>query len=72
MDVSLCITQHHMESALYSMECFHMTSRRSYWGPKTKKQRPMLVSQRNPVGDELFSYANAFFSSNKFVKMLAT
>ena len=26
----------------------------------------MLVSQTNPVGDELFSYANAFFYSNKF------
>ena len=28
----------------------------------------MLVSQtnRNPVGVELFSYANAFFCSNKF------
>ena len=26
----------------------------------------MLVSQTNPVGVELFSYANAFFFSNKF------
>ena len=26
----------------------------------------MLVSQTNPVGVELFSYANAFFCSNKF------
>ena len=26
----------------------------------------MLVSQTNPVGVELFSYANAFFSSSKF------
>ena len=26
----------------------------------------MLVSQTNPVGGELFSYANAFFCSNKF------
>ena len=25
----------------------------------------MLVSQTNPVGVELFSYANAFFCSNK-------
>ena len=31
----------------------------------------MLVSQTNPVGVELFSYANAFFS-NKFAQMLAT
>ena len=26
----------------------------------------MLVSQTNPVGVELFSYANAFFCSHKF------
>ena len=26
----------------------------------------MLVSQTNPVGVELFSYANAFFCSNLF------
>ena len=26
----------------------------------------MLVFQPNPVGDELFSYVNAFFCSNKF------
>ena len=26
----------------------------------------MLVSQTSPVGVELFSYANAFFFSNKF------
>ena len=26
----------------------------------------MLVFQTNPVGVELFSYANAFFFSNKF------
>jgi len=32
----------------------------------------MLVSQTNPVGVELFSYANAFFCSNKFAWMLAT
>ena len=32
----------------------------------------MLVSQTNPVGIELFSYANAFFCSNKFAYMLAT
>ena len=31
----------------------------------------MLVSQTNPVGVELFSYANAFFFSNKFAYMLA-
>ena len=32
----------------------------------------MLVFQTNPVGVELFSYANAFFCSNKFAYMLAT
>ena len=32
----------------------------------------MLQSQTNPVGVELFSYAYAFFSSNKFAYMLAT
>ena len=26
----------------------------------------MLVSQTSPLGGELFSYANAFFCSNKF------
>ena len=32
----------------------------------------MLVFQTSPVGVELFSYANAFFCSNKFANMLAT
>ena len=32
----------------------------------------MLVSQTNPLGVELFPYANAFFCSNKFAYMLAT
>ena len=32
----------------------------------------MLVSQTIPPGVELFSYANAFFCSNKFAYMLAT
>ena len=31
-----------------------------------------LVSQTSPLGVELFSYANAFFCSNKFAYMLAT
>ena len=30
------------------------------------KTAAMLVFQTNPVGVELFSYANAFFCSNKF------
>ena len=32
----------------------------------------MLVSQTNPLGVELFSYANAFICSNKFAYVLAT
>ena len=32
----------------------------------------MLVSKTSPLGVELFSYANAFFCSNKFAYMLAT
>ena len=31
-----------------------------------KKTAAMLVSQTNPVGVELFSYANAFLCFNKF------
>ena len=32
----------------------------------------MLVSQTNPLGVELSSYANAFFGSNEFAWILAT
>ena len=32
----------------------------------------MLVSQTSPLGVAPFSYANAFFCSNKFAYMLAT
>ena len=32
----------------------------------------MLVSQTNPVGVELFSYANAFFCYNRFAYLLST
>ena len=31
----------------------------------------MLVFETNPVGDELFSFVNAFFSSNDFAWTLA-
>ena len=31
----------------------------------------MLVSQINPLGVKLFSYANHFFCYNKFAQMLA-
>ena len=33
---------------------------------QNKETAAMLVSQTNPVGVKLFSYANAFFCSNKF------
>ena len=33
---------------------------------QNNKTAAMLVSQTSPVGVELFSYANAFFCSNKF------
>ena len=46
---------------------FHMTSRRPYWLPN--ETAAMLASQANPVVVELFSYANAFFCSNKFAKI---
>ena len=31
----------------------------------------MLLSQTNPLGVKLFSYANHFFCYNKFARMLA-
>ena len=34
--------------------------------PQNNETAAMLVSQTNPLGVELFSYANAFFCSNKF------
>ena len=33
---------------------------------QNKETAAMLVSQTNPVGVELISYANAFFCSNTF------
>ena len=33
---------------------------------QNNQRAAMLVSQNSPVGVELFSYANAFFCSNKF------
>ena len=42
-----------------TIECFHMTSRRPYWCPKTMEQRPCWCSK--PILWELhslFSYAN--------------
>ena len=34
--------------------------------PQNNKTATMFVSQTSAVGVELFSYANAFFCSNKF------
>ena len=68
MTVSLCITQYYMESVLYSIDVTAVI----LGSQNNEIAAPMLVSQTNPVGDELFSYANAFLCSNKFAKMLAT
>ena len=38
----------------YSIECFHMTSRRPYWCPKTMKLRPCLCPK--PILWELNSF----------------
>ena len=55
-------------SIAWSIECFHMTSRRPYWCPKTMEWRPSCWCAK-PVLWELssFLYANAFFCSDKFV-----
>ena len=53
-----------------TIECFHMTSRQPYWCPQDNETAAMLVSQTNPVGVYLFSYANASFCSNTFPLML--
>ena len=45
-----------------AIECFHMTSRRPYWCPKTIKRRPCWCPK--PILSELnsfLSYANSFF-----------
>ena len=41
-------------------------------GVPNNETAAMLVTQTNPVGVELFSYANAFFCSNKFAYILDT
>ena len=42
------------------------------WVSQNNETAAMLVSQTNPLGVELFSYANAFFCSNKFAWLLTT
>ena len=50
-----------------------MTSRHGgYIGVPKHKMAAMLAYQDNTVGVEFYSYANAFFCSNKFAQMLAT
>ena len=39
---------------------------------QNNKTAAMVVSQNRPPGVELFSYADAFFCSNKFAQMMAT
>ena len=57
---------------LVHIVCFHMSSRAAILASQNNETVAMLVSKTNPRGVELFSYANAFFCSNKFAKMLAT
>ena len=40
-----------------------MTSRRSYWISKNDETAAILVYQTNPLGVELYFYANNFFVS---------
>ena len=54
------------------LECFHMTSQRPCWCPKTKKMAAMLVSQTKPLGIELYFYANAFFCFSKPIWSVVT
>ena len=44
-----------------SIERFHVTSRRPCWCSKTKGTAAILVYKANPLGIELYFYANTFF-----------
>ena len=48
-----------------SIQCFHDVTT-AILVSQDNETAAMLVSQTNPVGIELFSYAYAFFCSNKF------
>ena len=50
---------------LPSIECSHDVTA-AILVSQNNETAAMLVSQTNPLGVELFSYANAFFCSNKF------
>ena len=54
-----------------TIECFHMTSRRPYWCPKTMRRRPCWCP-KPALWEWNSSYANSFFCSNKFAYMLAS
>ena len=49
-----------------SIECFLHDVTAAILVAQNNETVAMLVSQTSPVGVELFSYANAFFCSNKF------
>ena len=48
------------------MECLSHDVTAAILVSQNNETAAILVSQTNPLGVELFSYANAFFCSNKF------
>ena len=56
------------------IECFHITSRRPCWCPKTqnKEMAPMLVSQVKPLGLAFYFYGNSFFCFSKPIWLTVT
>jgi len=56
----------------FSIERFHMTSRQPFLVFQNNETAAMLVYQTNPLGVELFSYANTSFCFSKFACALAT
>ena len=72
-EMNLCQNHHHhrhLVSLAYRVFSHDVTA--AIFVSQNNETVAMLVSQTNPVGIELFSYANAFFCSNKFAWMLAT
>ena len=51
---------------MYSIERFSHDVTAAILLSQNNETAAMLVSQTSPLGVELFSYANAFFWSNKF------
>ena len=64
------LPEHHNSCSLYRVFSHDVTA--AILGSQNNETAVILVSQTNPLGVELFSYANAFFCSNKFAYMLAT